>query len=56
MTRRRIANTDIKLIPRGYNGWEKGFFLKKIVFTLKKGICLIRALRDGYEFLFSGIN
>ena len=26
MTRRRIANIDIKVIPFGYNCWEKGFF------------------------------
>ena len=35
MTRRRIANTDIKVIRCGYNYWEKGIF-NKLVFTLKK--------------------
>ena len=31
-------------------------FLKKLVFTLKKGILLLRALHKAYGFLFSGIN
>ena len=55
MTQRRIANTDIKVIPFGYNCWEKGIF-KKLVFTLKKEIWLLRALREAYGLFFSGIK
>ena len=35
---------------------EKKEFLKKLIFTLKKGILLLRALHKAYGFLFSGIN
>ena len=56
MTRPWIANTDIKVIPFGFNGWEKGIFLKKLLFTLKEGIRLLRAPREAYGLLFSDIN
>ena len=56
MTQRRIANTDIKVTPFVYNWWEKEIKKKKSVFALKKGIWLLRALREAYGLLFSGIN
>ena len=31
-------------------------FFKKLIFTLKKEICLLRALREEYGLLFSGIK
>ena len=37
MTQRRVANTDIKIVPFGYNCWGKIIF-KKLVFALQKGI------------------
>ena len=40
MTQRRIANTDIEVIPFDYNYWEKEIF-KKIDFTLKNGTGLL---------------
>ena len=49
MTRRWIANTDL-IITAG----EKGIFFKKIVFTVKKGIWLLRALREAYGLLWKG--
>ena len=55
MTQRRIANTDIKVTPFVYNWWEKEIKKKKSVFALKKGIWLLRALREAYGLLFSGI-
>ena len=55
MTQRRIANTDIKVIPFGYNTGKKEF-KKRIVFTLNKGISLLRALCEACRLLFSGID
>ena len=47
------------LMPRLFHsaitGGKKGFF-KKLVFTLKKGIWLLRALCEAYGLLFSGIK
>ena len=44
------------VIPFGYNCWKIGIFFKKIMFTLKEGIRLLRALGETYGFLFPGIN
>ena len=42
MTQRRIANTDIKVIPFGYNCWEKGIF-KKISFYIEERNLIVKS-------------
>ena len=55
MTRRWIANTNIKVLHLIITAGKKEF-LKPIAFTLKKGIRLLRELREAYGLLFSDIN
>ena len=55
MTRRWIANTNIKVLHLVITAGKKEF-LKPIAFTLKKGIRLLRELREAYGLLFSDIN
>ena len=55
MARRRIANTNVRVFHLAIIAGKKEF-LKKLVFTLKKKICLLRALREEYGLLFSGIK
>ena len=44
-----------RLFHSALTAGKKEFF-KKLVFTLKKGIWLLRALREAYGLLFSGIT
>ena len=59
MTERRIANTDIKVSPFGYNCWQKGTFKKNSFYIEERNLILnskFLILREAYGLLFSDIK